>query len=375
MPSQLCRRHLLSVLGLSAAGAVVPRTWASPAPIAEEHYVRIGGVEQWVAIRGRDRSRLPILFLHGGPCEAESPFLSVFAPWEERYVVAQWDQRGTGQSFAKSGTPPKMTMEQITKDAIEVTQYVLKRLNSKKLIVVGFSWGAEVGLNVARARPELLYALVGTGQPISGPRIFEDMRSSAVERAEAAGDQQAAAELKRFTVADFADMAKLHTYFRYSATFPNPGPDWDYIGKMFAMLGSPAKPSSPAAAAFFAANPSPADPASHPRLPAETDAGRLHIRRPRRRPQSEGALLCHSRSQRSQVFARGRPPIRKRRACAGEELHPHRRRPLCMPLQSHRLPQRARRRDPSARPQITTESRQSRMAPACGLRRAQHPPA
>jgi len=96
---EISRRRLLSFLSLSAAGAVVPHTWAEPVPIAEEHFAPIGGIEQWVAIRGRDRSRTPILFLHGGPCEAESPFLSVFAPWEERYVVAQWDQRGTGRTL------------------------------------------------------------------------------------------------------------------------------------------------------------------------------------------------------------------------------------------------------------------------------------
>lgn len=106
-------------------------------------------------------------------CMAESPFLSLFAPWEERYVVAQWDQRGTGKTFGKSGTPANMTMEQLTQDAIEVTQYVLSRLKVHKLILVGFSWGAELGLNVIRSKPELFHAFVGTGQPINGRDTFE----------------------------------------------------------------------------------------------------------------------------------------------------------------------------------------------------------
>ena len=266
---KLTRRNLLSLAAATATAAAAPRlftAWAAPVPqpIEEEGYPRIGGIEQWVAIRGRDRSRLPILFLHGGPCEAESPFLSVFAPWEERYVVAQWDQRGTGRTFGKSGTPPNMTMEQLTQDAIEVTQYVLKRLNARKLILVGFSWGAALGLNVVRKKPSLFHAFVGTGQPVKGKEIFEQMRSSAFERAQAAGDTEAAAELKQFTVSDFADIAKLRTYFKWTAPFPNPGPDWDYIGKMFGMLGSPDKPASPAAADFRASNPPPADPAAHP---------------------------------------------------------------------------------------------------------------
>ena len=263
MKLEISRRRLLSLMGVSVAGAFAP-LWASPEPITEEAYVPIGGVEQWVAIRGRDSSRTPMLFLHGGPCEAESPFLSLFAPWEERYVVAQWDQRGTGRTFGKNGTPPNMTMKQLTQDAIEVTQYVLSRLKAHKLILVGFSWGAGLGLNVIRSKPELFHAFVGTGQPISGKDIFESMRSSAVARAEAAGDAQAVAQLKRFTVSNFADMTKLNTFFKWTAPFPNPGPDWDYIGKLFGLLGSPEKPASAAATDFFASNPPPDDPAAHP---------------------------------------------------------------------------------------------------------------
>ena len=259
------RRRLLSLATIPAAIALAPvAVRASPRPIAEEGFVPIGGIEQWVAIRGRNRSRLPILFLHGGPCEAQSPFLSLFAPWEERYVVAQWDQRGAGRTFGKNGTSPNMTMVQLTQDAIDVTQYVLGRVKAHKLILVGFSWGAALGLNVIRQRPDLFYAFVGTGQPISGRDIFESMRLSAAARAEEAGDAQAAAELKRFAVSDFADMTKLRTYFRWTAPFPNPGPDWDFIGKLFGLLGSPGKPASAAAADFFASNPPPDNPVAHP---------------------------------------------------------------------------------------------------------------
>ena len=260
----LTRRGLFRLAGVSAAIALAPAAWAAPRLIAVDRFVPIGGIEQWIAIRGRDRSRIPILFLHGGPCEALSPFLSLFAPWEERYVVAQWDQRGTGRTFGKNGTSLNMTMDQLTRDAVEVTQYVLGRINAAKLILVGFSWGAALGLNVVRHRPDLFHAFVGTGQPISGRDIFESMRSSAAARAKAAGDARAVAELERFTVDDFSDMAKLHTFFRWTAPFPNPGPDWNFIGKLFGLLGSPDKPASVAASNFFASNPPPDDPAAHP---------------------------------------------------------------------------------------------------------------
>ena len=35
--------------------------------IDEASYVSIGGIEQWVTIRGQDRANPVLLFLHGGP--------------------------------------------------------------------------------------------------------------------------------------------------------------------------------------------------------------------------------------------------------------------------------------------------------------------
>jgi pimeloyl-ACP methyl ester carboxylesterase len=195
----LHRRHyLLTSLGagiVALGGAGQP-----PRSIANDGLVPIGGIEQWVEIRGRDRSRPAILFLHGGPCDAQSPHLSLFAPWEERYVVAQWDQRGAGKSFQKNGPPtPDMSFDRIAQDAVEVAQYVTSQLGVRKLILVGHSWGAILGLDVIRRRPELFHALVGTGQPVIGKDIVERMRSSAIARAQAAGNTDAAAELKRLS--------------------------------------------------------------------------------------------------------------------------------------------------------------------------------
>jgi len=93
------RRRLLSLASVPAAIALSPTAFTSPRPITNANFVPIGGIRKWVEIRGRDRSRPAVLFLHGGPCDAQSPHLSLFAPWEERYVVTQWDQRGAGKTL------------------------------------------------------------------------------------------------------------------------------------------------------------------------------------------------------------------------------------------------------------------------------------
>src|SRR5438105_5309341 len=39
----------------------------SPNAIDDARYVEIGGIQQWVTIRGEDRKNPVVLFLHGGP--------------------------------------------------------------------------------------------------------------------------------------------------------------------------------------------------------------------------------------------------------------------------------------------------------------------
>jgi pimeloyl-ACP methyl ester carboxylesterase len=80
--------------------------------------------------------------------------------------VVNWDQRGSGRTYGKNGpsTPgmstPDLALDRLRLDAREVAAYVRKRLSKKKVILVGQSWGAELGLHVVKRWPELFYAFV-----------------------------------------------------------------------------------------------------------------------------------------------------------------------------------------------------------------------
>ena len=65
-------------------------------------------------------------------------------PWEAQFTVVMWDQRGEGKTFARSGrsVAPSMTINQMSKDGIEVAEYVRKRLGTKRIILLGHSWGS-----------------------------------------------------------------------------------------------------------------------------------------------------------------------------------------------------------------------------------------
>src|SRR5207344_47139 len=70
--------------------------------IDEGQFVTIGGVDQWVTMRGQDAVN-PLLLLIGGPGAAFSSMARFFAPWERDFTLVQWDQPGAGATQAKNG--------------------------------------------------------------------------------------------------------------------------------------------------------------------------------------------------------------------------------------------------------------------------------
>jgi predicted alpha/beta-fold hydrolase len=68
--------------------------------INEEKFISIGGIEQWVTIKGSDITKPVILFLHGGPGSVISPYSdAVYGEWEKEFVLVNWDQRGARKDF------------------------------------------------------------------------------------------------------------------------------------------------------------------------------------------------------------------------------------------------------------------------------------
>lgn len=90
--------------------------------------VRIGGIDQWVSIRGSDRRNPVLLMLHGGPGWVSMPTSWYFQRgWEEYFTVVQWDQRGAGKTYAAnepSVIAPSMTREQMVADAGEMVAWL-----------------------------------------------------------------------------------------------------------------------------------------------------------------------------------------------------------------------------------------------------------
>jgi len=63
----------------------------------------------------------------------------------------------------------------MAQDGIELAEWVKMKRHKDKIVLVGHSWGSVLGFLMVKARPELFYAFVGTGQVAA-----EFARSSAV---------------------------------------------------------------------------------------------------------------------------------------------------------------------------------------------------
>jgi len=177
---------------LAVTTAVDPQTGIDESVVA-----KIGGVDQWIGIRGRDR-RAPILVvLHGGPGFAMSVMgRDVFASWRRDFVVVLWDQRGAGKTYGLSGPlDPSVTIDRMARDGIEVIEFVRARLNQPKVVLVGVSWGSMLGVHIAKARPDLLYAYVGTGQSVNQGTFRPIAYRQLLAEARARNNRRALAEL------------------------------------------------------------------------------------------------------------------------------------------------------------------------------------
>ncbi len=199
---------ILGALVVLALAALAFRAWRqsrvaaalairSPHGIDETGFVSIGGIEQWVSIRGEALANPVIVVAHGGPGSGLSPFIAdTTRAWERHFTVVHWDQRGAGLTFSRARKGQgEISLERIAEDGLEVTAYALQRTGQAKVILLGVSWGSMVAVVMARRRPELFHALVGAGQVVDTARNEAVGYEALLARVRAGGDDRSEAAL------------------------------------------------------------------------------------------------------------------------------------------------------------------------------------
>lgn len=138
-----------------------------PGSIASLEKVNLGGVDQWLIIRGHDVNKPVLLFLSGGPGASEAGRVLRFnSELEKHFVIVVWEQRGCGKSYPSLNPKSDLTIDQYVSDVIELSELLRLRFDEQKIYLVGHSWGTIIGVLAAQQRPDLYHAYIGTSQMV-----------------------------------------------------------------------------------------------------------------------------------------------------------------------------------------------------------------
>ncbi|MFL5295633.1 MAG: alpha/beta fold hydrolase [Phenylobacterium sp.] len=275
------------------------------ARIEDGLFLSVGGLEQWVTIRGDDAAN-PALMVVTGPGAAFSPMAPVFAPWERRFTVVQWDQPRAGATLAKNGPEPSpLTFDRLAVDGVAVAEGVCARLGVERLTLFAISGGSVTGLKMLRAAPERFSAYVGNGQ-VTHWRGQEALSYRIMlERAKAAGDAAAVAEIEGIGPPPWSDVAAELVKSRY-ANAMTPAEQAAMAALPMGEVRSP-----PAGASWVAPTPPVADPfaaalAAYTEIRAELqafDAGSLGLEFPVPMVFLQGAQDAHTPATEVEAYA------------------------------------------------------------------------
>jgi len=235
---------LLLLLAVSIVSILVLRTiWqhqtnerikiASPTGINLLEKIRLGGLDQWILIRGWNRDNPVLLLMHGGPGFPCMPFAHVASELEKRFVVVHWDQRGAGKSYSPSIPASSMNMKQFVIDTLELTNLLRARFNKQHILLAAHSWGSMIAaLAVAQAR-ERFSAYVAVSQAANAPESERLLYRWALDKGAEEGNKKANAELKQIgqpPYERFADYNKMTGWIgRFSSEEHRPITRWRFV--------------------------------------------------------------------------------------------------------------------------------------------------
>jgi len=153
-----------------------PAIESGEAAVASLEEIDLQGVKQTILIRGQDRAKPILLFLHGGPGMPMMFLAHEFQRDMERdFLIVHWDRRGAGKSF-DAGIDYKPTVRETLDDLYALTEYLDQRFDPVRFYLVGHSWGSYLGMLAAHERPELFTAYIGTGQMAAGSEDIDAQR-------------------------------------------------------------------------------------------------------------------------------------------------------------------------------------------------------
>jgi len=183
-----------------------------PESIAELTEIELGGMKQYLLIRGADQNNPILLWLHGGPGAAQMPLAHhLDDDLEQEFVMVHWDQRGAGKSNHSGFDEQTMTFDQYMSDTHELISYLQQRFDQEKIFLLGHSWGTMLGIEYAEKYPEHLHAYISVSQVVDnhrGGRIGYEWLKNKIEQSESRSDLRELKELGKPPYTDHSDHVK-----------------------------------------------------------------------------------------------------------------------------------------------------------------------
>lgn len=172
-----------------------------PGSISEKIWVPINGVKQGMFIKGKDKTKPVLLFLHGGPGMPEYAISREYPlALEEHFVVCWWEQRGAGLSYSPAISPESLTFDQLIADVIEVSNYLRKRFGQDKIYLMAHSGGTFIGIQAAAKAPELFHAYLAMAQITNQFESEKLAYKYMVEQFTQLGDQKMMRKFRKYPV-------------------------------------------------------------------------------------------------------------------------------------------------------------------------------
>ena len=192
--------------------------------------VDIGGIRQWITLKGVSDANPILLFLHGGPGSSAMGYADKFTgELQKHFIVVQWDQRESGATKKLNTSKEALTVALFEHDAVELINYLRNRFTRDKIFLMGHSWGGFLGMTVASRHPELLSCFIAISPMIyqrESERLSLEMM---MEKAKKEKNNAAAMELSRIHI-PFENGEQLYYHRKWLAiTMSEKPPPRNYV--------------------------------------------------------------------------------------------------------------------------------------------------
>ena len=202
--------------------------------------VELGGVRQWIRVRGADASNPVLLLMQLGPglpIINEARRLHHLLGLEEAFTVVYWDQRGTGLSLRGRSNRVDISSGRIIADAVSLLEMLRDRFG-RKTFVTGFSFGATFAAQAAVQRPDLVATLVAVGMDIDIPAAEAETYDFVLSTARERRDRRAVRQLETIGPPPHLNVKEFSTRARWVANFGGVTTEGNYNSLVRALLVS-----------------------------------------------------------------------------------------------------------------------------------------